>query len=332
MTSSSSAIAAVQDGKGVLLLIVSETLLAVVNAIVKFVQAWPAERIMAVRYAVDFVLCTALCGAMGIRAPPRAIAARLFLRGAAYCAFIGCLWAALRSPLPLGDVVVVVVAVSPIFLVLLARLLLGEQIPRLWPLQFMLCVAGAVMVNKPLAPERNCSAGVALLPVAAAFFGALMNLASRSVREVPAPAVCVFNDIVAVTFALGYMAVTSPSAPLLPDGLVDGNLGLVVLSAAVGWLGLMCNVKGYQAVSVAAVASIASYASVPLGYLLQVLVFGEALDPMSAAGASLIVCTNAAVTFSKYQAARGAAEALKDGKDYERLPDSEDPYKKAIGA
>jgi len=298
---------AASDSKGVFFVISSEILLAIVNAIVKYVKAWPVERVMAVRYTSDFLLCVILCVACRLPPPSTWVAAKLLFRGIAYIAFIICLWGGLRSCLPLGDVVVIVVAISPLFLVMLSRLLLGEKIPSMWPLQFALCMTGALLVNKPLAPAPGCTAAAALLPVAAAFFGALMNFMSRNVKGVPPPYVMAFNDVVAVVFACGSIALNHSSdnlgIALLPDGF-DKGFAIVVLSAVIGWVGLMCNVQGYQSVSVAAVASIASYSSVPLGYIMQVFAFNEIPDIFSIAGALLILSTNVAVAVSKYRAAK----------------------------
>jgi drug/metabolite transporter (DMT)-like permease len=194
---------------------------------------------------------------------------------------------------------------------LLTRIFLGEKIPTMWPLQMVLCVTGALLVNKPLAPPPGCTAAITLIPVAAAFFGALMNFVSRNVKDVPPPVVTAFNDVVAVTFASGYIVLQNSNEDLetafLPDGF-DSNFGILLASAIIGWLGLMSNVKGYQSVSVAAVASIASYISVPFGYAAQIFVFREIPDILSIAGASLILGTNVTVAISKYFAAKEVAK------------------------
>mmetsp|Transcript_47805 Transcript_47805/g.86142 ORF Transcript_47805/g.86142 Transcript_47805/m.86142 type:complete len:334 (-) Transcript_47805:240-1241(-) len=295
------------DFIGVLFIILSEFLLAGVNAIVKFVP-WSPQEIMVVRYSVDFVLCLSTCAVMGFKMPSPGIALRLTLRGAAYCAFIAFLWAGLRSCLPMGDVVVLVIASSPIFLVASARALLHEEIPARWPLQLVLCIAGALLIDKPLAIDQDCPASTGLLPLGAGFFGAMMNLASRSVKEVPPPVVCLFNDMVAVLFGLAYMVMISQDQPALEEGHIAG---LVVLSAIIGWVGLMSNVKGYQSVSFAGIASIAGYISVPLGYGIQVFIFGEVPDLLSGLGALLICSINLAFAVEKLIAAkRGASQAL----------------------
>lgn len=288
----------------------SEVLLNGVNCIVKFIHNWPAQRIMAIRFTIDFFLCLALAAHWRLSFPSKTTIAYVVLRGSAYCSFIALLWAALRSCLPMGDVVVVIIAFSPVVLVLMARLLFNEQIPRSWPLQFVLCVAGATLINKPLAPDRSCPASTSLLPFGAALVAAVMNLLSRKLKDVPAPIISIFTDCVAVVFALVAMAVLTPEEPLLPNG-IDTSFGLVVLSAIIGWAALLCNIGGYQIVSVAAIASLATYISVPVGYFLQVVLFGEIPDVYSALGASIIVCSNMGITYAKYQAAKAEASEEK---------------------
>merc|ERR1719502_1183551 len=194
----------------------------------------------------------------------------------------------------------------------------------MWPLQFALCSVGAVLINKPFAPDPTCPATTAGLPLAAALSGALMNLASRGVKEVPPPIVNMYNDFVAVAYAIGSTAILARDASILPSIVpdrMDRSLGLLVLAGIIGWAGLLCNVRGYQSVSVAAVASIAAYVSVPLGYIIQVVVFDEVFDKWSAAGATIIVCTNVTSIVAKYVAAEREKKVL----HYKPLPDGETP-------
>lgn len=287
------------DRLGVIMVLLSELLLASVNAIIKYLHNWSTQKIMIIRNAVDLCLSLAMCAVFRYELPRRKVAMLLFLRGFCYIAFIWFFFASLHSCLPLGDVIVSVVTFNPIFLVLLSRLVLGEQIPRKWPAQFALCVIGALLINKPLAPDPTCPASNALLPMAAALSGALTNLASRKVKDVPPAVVCVCNDTVALSFAIVTTAITSDLTSLLPD-VNDCSLGLAVLAGIIGWAGLLSNIKGYQSVSVSAIATLAAYISVPLGYVIQVAVFGEALDMCSAAGAAIIACTNMTVIISSY--------------------------------
>ena len=125
----------------------------------------------------------------------------LCLRGLAYCLGVLFFWSAIRSCLPIGDVVVLLLSASPLFLVLLARMVLAERIPKEWPLQMAFLVLGAVLVNKPGSLDESCPLSTALLPMGAAVCWSLMNLASRRVPHVPSVQVMLFNDMAAIVFA-----------------------------------------------------------------------------------------------------------------------------------
>jgi len=291
------------DSKGVFFIILSEVLLAVVNTVVKYVHAWSTQKMMIVRNSVDFCLCMAMWAFFRYEVPGLRVVSMCLFRGIFYITFICFLWASLKSCLPLGDVVALVVTFSPLFLVILARVLLGEKIPQMWPIQFALCSVGVLLINKPLTPDPTCPATSGLLPMAAAFAGALMNLASRNLKSVPPPILCMHNDVVALIYATVSQSMKSDDSSLFPEG-IDRNFLLLVAAGTIGFAGLLCNIKGYQGVSVAAIASIAAYSSVPLGYTIQVVVFNEVFDVMSAAGATLIVCTNVFAILSRLAAER----------------------------
>jgi len=317
--------AAANDLMGVFFMILSEVLLAGVNSIVKFVPDWSSQQMMVVRYSIDFVLCGATSMWCGYKVPRGQIVVKLLLRGLAYVFFIAFLWSSIRSCLPLGDVVVTVIASSPIFLVASARLLLKEDIPAVWPLQVVVCLAGAALVNKPKAVDDACPASTAMLPSGAGFAGAMMNLASRSLKDLPPVTLCLFNDVVAVAFGMTWVLFLTPDESPFPVS-EDLSTMLVIVSAFVGWVGLLSNVTGYQSVSVSAVASIAGYVSVPLSYASQVFMFGQMPDRWSTIGTSLICGINVAATVQKWHAMKTAA---KIGSDYARLPDSCDGTEKA---
>merc|ERR1711988_1084361 len=128
-----------------------------------------------------------------------------------------------------------------------------------------------------------------------------MNLASRSLKEVPPPLVCLFNDIVSVIFGVVWLKVQGEA---VAEGYHEWSMGLVVMSAIIGCAGLMSNVKGYQSVSFAGIASIAGNLSVPLGYACQVFLFGQVPDLLSSIGAVLIVAVSVATAVEKLIEAR----------------------------
>lgn len=290
------------DVPPVLLMVLSELLLASVNTVVKFVHGWPSQRLMLVRFSIDFCLCAAACVLRGHGAPLTSDIVTLCLRGLAYCVGVTFFWAALRSCMPIGDVVVLLLAMSPLFLVLLSRLLLGEVIPREWPAQMCLLVIGAILINKPLALADDCPPATALLPACAAVSWAFMNFASRRVKHIPSVQVMLVNDIVAISFAVlsAYVTLGSDDAAAALTPPWDRNCALVAVSAVLGWTGLMCNVKGYQTVSVAAIATIAGATSIPFNYAFQIFVFHEPLDAFSIAGASLVLATTIGMIVIKH--------------------------------
>lgn len=289
------------DGRGIFFIILAECLLTLVNAIVKYVHTWTTQKMMFVRHSIDFCLCMTMWALFRYEAPGLKVVALALARGVCYCAFMCCFWASLKSCMPLGHVISIAVTALSVFLVILTRVLLGEKIPKMWPLQFALCAFGVFLINKPLASDQACPATTAMLPIAAAFAGAMMNLASRSLQSVPSPVLCVYNDIVAVVYAIvsQSQSMISEDSSIVPPS-IDRNFLLLAVAALIGWAGLLFNIQGYQGVSVAAVANIASYVSIPLGYAIQVLVFNEALDIASVSGATLIVFTNVFALVSKF--------------------------------
>lgn len=306
----------------VLLMVTSELLLATVNAIVKSVATWPAERIMLIRFGIDGLLCACVCLCRGLSMPSRVDVVTLCLRGLAYCSGVLFFWAALRSCLPVGDVVVLLICASPLFLVLLARLLLGEMVPKEWPIQMAFLMIGAILVEKPGALNDDCPVSTALLPMGAAVCWSGMNFASRRVPHVPSVQVMLFNDMVAVVFACATSLVVHGSEGGVSAALealsppLDRSTLLVMASAVLGMIGLMGNVKGYQTVSVAAVATIAGSTSIPFNYCFQVLLFHQPLDPYSAAGAAIVAATTIVMTIARHlQRQREASTATGGGNE-----------------
>ena len=282
------------------------------------------------RFSIDLCLSSSLCAYQRCKQPSACEIVILLLRGLCYCSFILFFWAALQSCLPLGDVVVLVIATSPLFLVLSARLFLGEAIPRAWPVQMLLLGTGAALVNKPsflglAPPSARCPAWMAALPVGAAICGAFMNLASRRVKHLPPVTLLLANDAVAVVFACAVaFAQEGSGAPALLRPPLDGSTLLIALSAVLGFAGLMSNVYAYQTVSVTAIAAVASSSSVPFNYAFQVLFFADPVDGLACAGAALVMTTTIGAAIARFASKQEQAEAEKSesvGDLYYRVPD-----------
>jgi EamA domain-containing membrane protein RarD len=137
-----------------------------------------------------------------------------------------------------------------------------------------------------------------------------------------------YNDIVAVIFAtvstaFGILGAGDEGMGSLLPTEMNHNVALLVLAGAIGWAGLLANVKGYQSVSVSAIASIAGYVAVPLGYVIQVFIFAQPIDILSAIGAALIVFTNIYAIAQKHLEQKEEARKLEEG--YKPFLDADGP-------
>jgi hypothetical protein len=97
---------ALADANGLFLILSSECLLVCVNAIVKLVNGWTLGMLLATRCVLGVLINLLVCFAFDVHRPTVHELSRLLLRGGAYCAFLAFFWAALRSCVPIGDVVV----------------------------------------------------------------------------------------------------------------------------------------------------------------------------------------------------------------------------------
>merc|ERR1719428_2614089 len=111
-----------------------------------------------IRNPVDFCLCLAMAVILRHKVPGLRNTAMCLMRAVFYVTFVSLFWISLKSCIPLGDVIVTTLTFIPAFFVLQSRVLLGEHIPRKWPAQFALCLIGALLINKPLAPNPTCPA------------------------------------------------------------------------------------------------------------------------------------------------------------------------------
>jgi len=175
----------------------------------------------------------------------------------------------------------------------------------------ILCIAGALFINRPLAPAPGCPAVVLLLPVGAALFWSLMNLVVRRCGHVPPPIIAAFTDATAILLACGAALLKArghlgSAAELLLPRALDSSFCMACVAAVAGWGGTQCNIAGYQRVTVAAVAAVAGSTSVPFNYAVQVFAFGEAPDNMAVLGAALVVAANLASAVGKWRASAGA--------------------------
>jgi drug/metabolite transporter (DMT)-like permease len=168
---------------------------------------------------------------------------------------------------------------SPIFVALLSMLLLRER-PRAWYFALVaVCLAGALLVVQP---TRGLASAASAVPLVSAM---LASLAYVSVRSLTATE----PSLRIVTWFVLVSAVVS-----LPLCIADWRWLSLRANVLLGGAGLLATFG--QLLMTAAyrrapawVVSAFSYSSVPLGWLIAVLVWREQPDAVAAAGILLIV-------------------------------------------
>ena len=85
-----------RDLTGILFILASEALNAAVNGLVKYVAAWPFQRLMLVRFSADLIISVAVVYSKAIPLPAASDIPWLLARGAAYCTGLIFFWSALQ--------------------------------------------------------------------------------------------------------------------------------------------------------------------------------------------------------------------------------------------
>lgn len=255
------------------------TIFAGVNALVKHLSpAYAIQEILFFRVAFALIPTTLLLLRAGglARLRTRRLAGHIG-RGALGVAALAMMFASLTF-MPLADVTAVYFS-APIFVVALARPLLGERVPRdLWAatgLGFL----GVVLV---LSPDAAALGFAALLPLAASLCLALSLIVSRRLSSTEDSAVIAF-----------YLSLISAIAvlPFVPFGWVApsvGDLLLLALTGLGGGVGIYLLTQAYR-YSPAAVVAPLDYLSVAWAAALGFWFWSELPDWSTAAGAIFII-------------------------------------------
>lgn len=182
--------------------------------------------------------------------------------------------------MPLADVTAIGFT-QPLFLIVLAALVLGETVrARRWTATAIGFV-GVLIMLRPGDGVLDLVALVALVGALAA--GVVKLLVKRlSVSEAPLT--------IMVYLAVIQLVVSAIPAALVwrSPGLFE--LALMALAAVCSSFGQFCFIRGYRIGEASALAPF-EYARLPLAALYGLLLFGETLSPYTLAGAGLIVCS-----------------------------------------
>ncbi len=226
---------------------------------------------------------------------PRAVAARSLVHGLAmllYFAGLGFL------PVPQ---VAAGLFTAPIFVLLLSRLVYGHRISRLSVVAVAIGFAGILLMLRPgsQAPINP----VALLPVAAGFFYALGNMATREWCAGESAEVMTLGFFIAIGLfgAIG-MAVLAIWPGLTAEDFIRRGpavpswttLFWTFVQAAGSLFAVTMMVRGYQATA-ASRASVFEYILLPVTALWGFLLWGEVPGVIALAGMALIVAAGALI-------------------------------------
>lgn len=185
--------------------------------------------------------------------------------------------------------VVALQQLSPMFVAVLSVWWLGER-PR--PIHWALaavCLGGALLVVRP-------TRGVASLGAAAALLSAVLSaLAYVSVRRLtrtePTSRIVLWFSAVATLLAL-------PLALADWHALSDRSIGVLVIAGLFAAAGQSMMTASYRRAR-AHVAAVFAYASVPFGYLLGIVGWGEHPDALGTAGITIIALAGIVIVRSQ---------------------------------
>lgn len=222
-----------------------------------------------------------------------------FWRTLCHLVGLGALFASLRF-LPLADTTAIIF-VLPFLILILGRLLLGDEMGRLRIVACTIGFIGTLMVIQP----RFAEAGwVVLLPLVVAFSFAFFMLAARQIR----------NEVDPITLqaASGAMA-TGLVGALLPLGVflepfrlvpVDGMSAFLIVAMAV--LGTIAHLMLTWSLSFASPSALApiQYFEIPFAVLFGYLFFGDLPGGLALGGIALILAAGLTVL---REAGRGPA-------------------------
>lgn len=242
----------------------------------------PAAEVVLVRALMNVLLSWLLLRRAGI-SPWGQRRGLLIVRGAIGSVALLCVYVALTE-LPLASATVLQYT-YPTFTALLAWLMLGERIGRRVLLAVLLGWSGVLLVARPaeiMGSVASLAGPAVLIAVAGAFCTALAYVSVRSLARSEHPLVIVFYfPLVALPLSLPLVLLN----PVLPTPLELLWLLGVGVFTQLGQVFLTSSLVALPAARATAI----SYVQVAFAGLWGWLLFGEALDGWTVAGAALVL-------------------------------------------
>jgi len=247
----------------------------------------------------------------------------LVLRGFLTCTYVTLWWAALPMA-PLGDIIAVMYC-APLLTVIGSRLILGEKMLNVFPIQALLAVSGMCLITQPpwlvaaigsSPPTEASGGGDYSLAFIAMILGALIPIATRNTQSASWIEVEHVTSFVAVFVLnpINYCAQQSVKGEVelvLPHVSVS-QIGGILLAGMGSFVAVAMQTRGYQMADPGK-ASMFCYLEVPFGYLLQLIgTTDSSISMASIMGAALVLLS----------CLLGAASRLYSSRKetYEKLP------------
>lgn len=273
-------------------------------------QTIPVGQIDAARFLVQTALLLPLAVLLGGAHLPRLREVGLHLaRAALILIATGCFFAAIRF-MPIADAISIFF-VEPLLLTLLGGFLLGEAVG--WR-RIAACIVGFIGALFVIKPSFAAFGGVALLPLATAFFFAFYMILTRRMATAMHPiALQAYTGAAAVVLAVPVLwtldgSGLAPLDPVWPDARHMWLLAGVGLAATIAHVFISFALRFAPSATIAPLQYFEIVAAVGLGYA----VFGDFPDALTFIGVAIIVASGLYVFFrERALSAQAAAQAAR---------------------
>lgn len=266
--------------RSIALMVTASGLLTVNDAMVKWLaQSYPVGQVMSLRGVCVIAIVVGWAVLRGKHATLRVSNWRLQLTRGGLMAFSTFLFVSALSLMPIADAIAIAFA-GPVIATALAALILGEQVRwRRWS-AIAIGFAGVIVM---LRPTPDLVRIVAVVPLLAAFIGALRDIVTRRMGTggESTPAIMLISTSV-VTLA-GLLTVPLGWVPL-----AIGAMGLFLASALLIAVAQALMIESFRLGEVGLVAPF-KYSSLVWAVLLGLLVWGDVPDWWTWTGSALVI-------------------------------------------
>lgn len=260
----------------------------------------------------------------------------MFGRGFLLYTYVTLWWASLPMA-PLGDCIAIMYC-DPLLTVIWSRVILGEKLLWVFPLQVLFAATGMLLIVKPpflmhllnITTASGSEAGNYTLVFIAMFASSWMYILTHQTKSASwievehvtsFLSVFVLNPIVyCVQQAVKGESLSKSFSFVVDSFVVDSShVGLIVLASVGSFVGVAMQTRGYQ-LAEPGKASMFSYLEVPFAYFLQCVGTSSGLDKSSIIGAFLVIISCVIGGYEQWQKSdQGTRAKDKEDMDVERL-------------